>query len=236
MYSLPITPSCSFWMPSHTLRAGPILRAHLHHAAVLACRFDHLAAFPDAPGGRLLDVHMLARLAGHDRLQCVPVILRAETDGVDGLVGKQLGLAGVFLEFQVGQLGVVLASRVQLVLIAIADGRDLHIVRLGHGGQAADVRVHPASQADKSDTNPLVGTALSEQERGEAERGRCAGRHCGRFHKSTPIGLAHDSSPVRLRCSCRQRVRCCLEPSGLATCHPTSVLFSPRVARGRLGA
>ena len=89
--------------------AGAVLRADLHHAAVLAGRFDHLAAFPDAPGGRLLDVDVLARLAGPDRLQRVPVVLRAETDGVDRLVVEQLALVGVGLQLQFGQLGVGLA-------------------------------------------------------------------------------------------------------------------------------
>ena len=81
--------------PFADVRAGAVLGADLHHALVLAGRLDHLAAFPDAPGGRLLDVHVLARLAGPDRLQGVPVVLRGEADRVDRLVVEQLALVGV---------------------------------------------------------------------------------------------------------------------------------------------
>ena len=73
-----------------TGRAGAALRAHLDHAAVLAGRGDHLPAFPDVVGQRLLDVDVLARLAGPDGGQGVPMVGRGDDDGVDVLVVEQL--------------------------------------------------------------------------------------------------------------------------------------------------
>ena len=76
----------------------------LDDPAVLLGRLDHLAAFEDVVAARLLDVDVLARLAGPDRRQRVPVVRRGDADHVDVLavvdlaeVGLGLGLVAVLL-------------------------------------------------------------------------------------------------------------------------------------------
>ena len=65
------------------MRRAALLRAHLDDAVVRRAAFDHHAAFADRQRERLLDVDVLAGLAGHDRRQRMPVIGRADDDGID---------------------------------------------------------------------------------------------------------------------------------------------------------
>ena len=87
--------------PSRAPRADALvraaLRAGLDDAVVFARRLDHLAAFPDVVRDRLLDVDVLARLAGPDDDQRMPVVRRGDGDGVDVLVFEQLADIGVGL-------------------------------------------------------------------------------------------------------------------------------------------
>ena len=64
----------------------PALGADLDDPAVLPSRLDHLAAFPDAVAGGLLDVNVLAGLAGPDRAQGMPVVGGRDHQRVDALV------------------------------------------------------------------------------------------------------------------------------------------------------
>ena len=68
------------------VRCAAALGADLHDPAVLPRGLDHLAALPDAVAGRLLDVDVLAGLAGPDRAQGVPVVGRGDHQRVDALV------------------------------------------------------------------------------------------------------------------------------------------------------
>ena len=68
------------------IRATPILEAHLHDARILPRGLDHLASFPDGHRRVLLDVNVLARLAGPDGGQRVPVFRRGDDHGVHLLV------------------------------------------------------------------------------------------------------------------------------------------------------
>ena len=52
--------------------------AHLANPAVPAHRLNHRPAFGDTERKRLLDIHVLARLAGLNRLQRVPVVGRGD--------------------------------------------------------------------------------------------------------------------------------------------------------------
>ena len=61
-----------------------------HDPVVLAGGLDHPPAFADVVADRLLDVDVLARLAGPDRGQGVPVVRRGDRDGVDVLVVEDL--------------------------------------------------------------------------------------------------------------------------------------------------
>ena len=65
------------------LRAAAPLRADLHDAVVPPGRLDHAPAFDEVVRDRLLDVDVLARLAGPDGRQGVPVVGRGDHQGVD---------------------------------------------------------------------------------------------------------------------------------------------------------
>ena len=82
----------------HLGNAGPgsaaaALRAVLHDAVVLAGGLDGDPALVDVVAARLLDVDVLAGLAGPDGHQGVPVVGRGDGDGVEVLVFE--GLADV---------------------------------------------------------------------------------------------------------------------------------------------
>src|SRR5207253_10587248 len=66
------------------------LRAVLDDAVVLAGRLERDRAFMDVVAGRLLDVDVLAGLAGPDRHEGVPVVGRRDGDGVKVLVVERL--------------------------------------------------------------------------------------------------------------------------------------------------
>ena len=66
------------------------LRAVLDDAVVLAGGLDGDAALVDVVAARLLDVDVLAGLAGPDGHQRVPVVRRGDRDGVDVLVVERL--------------------------------------------------------------------------------------------------------------------------------------------------
>ena len=57
---------------------------------MLLRRGDHRLAFDDVVAVGLLDVHVLAGLAGMDRRQGVPVVGRADDQGVERLVVQRL--------------------------------------------------------------------------------------------------------------------------------------------------
>ena len=69
---------------------GAALRAVLHDAVVFPRGLDELAALEDVVAARLLDVHVLARLAGPNRQQRVPMVRRGDRDGVEILVVEHL--------------------------------------------------------------------------------------------------------------------------------------------------
>ncbi len=80
-------------------RVGAALGAVLKHAAGLLLRGHELFAFPDAPGGRLLNVHVLARLHRPDAGKRVPVVGRGDGNGVDAVVGKHVAHVDESLDF-----------------------------------------------------------------------------------------------------------------------------------------
>jgi len=64
----------------------PLLRPHLHHAPPCGRRLDHPLALADGVRERLLDVDVLAGLAGQNCHFGVPVVRRGDDDDIDGLV------------------------------------------------------------------------------------------------------------------------------------------------------
>src|SRR5439155_11654207 len=71
------------------VRAGPLLRADLHHAFVAPRDLDHPTTFAHEQRQRLLHIYVLTRGAGHHRHQRMPVIRRGDNDGIDIFVFKQ---------------------------------------------------------------------------------------------------------------------------------------------------
>ena len=90
-------------------RARPVLGADLDHAAELAGRRHHLLPFPQVVRERLLDVDVLAGLAGPDRRQGVPVVRQGDEHRVDALVVEDF--AGVVIR---GDLPPVVTGRLEL--------------------------------------------------------------------------------------------------------------------------
>ena len=74
--------------------AGALLGAVLHDAVVLLRGGYDLPGLEHIVRARLLDVDILAGLAGPDRLQGVMVVGRGDGDGIDGLVFEQLAQIG----------------------------------------------------------------------------------------------------------------------------------------------
>ena len=102
----------------------------LGHAAVFAGGLDDGAALGDGEGQRFLDVDILAVAHRVDGDQRVPVVGRADEDGVD--IGAAVEFAEVAVGFAIGVLvGGVDADGggVDAVAVHVADGEDLE--RLG---------------------------------------------------------------------------------------------------------
>ena len=131
------------------VRLRALLRADLDDAVVLARRLHHRAAFGDGHRRRLLDVDVLAGLAGEHRHQRVPVIGRADDDGVDGLVvedAPEVGVPGGGRR-DFGGLG-------QVGRVDVADGGDLDV---GEALMAAQHAGALPAGADDADADAIVG-------------------------------------------------------------------------------
>ena len=174
----------------------------LHDAVVLAGRLDHLPAFEDVVGGRLLHVHVLAGLAGPDRHQRVPVIGRGDHDGVDVLALQELAHVGVGRDLLVALLETLhLRSEIGVVDVAQghdADAGDLAEMRISFSAHAADL--HPRADADHGQANVIVGAGGS-QPRGRAQAGSDQRGGSGRraFEKTAAGSMVHNRSS-RIRC------------------------------------
>jgi len=81
------------------MRPGALLLADLHDAAVTPCGLEHHSAFRYGIGERLLDIHVLARLAGHDQGQAMPVVRRTDDHRVDVPVFDQIAEIRIDLRF-----------------------------------------------------------------------------------------------------------------------------------------
>ena len=145
-------------------RARPVLGADLDHAAVLAGRRHHLLPFPQVVRERLLDVDVLARLAGPDRRQGVPVVRQGDDHRVDALVVEDF--AGVVIR---GDLPPVVTGRldfaIEVRLVGVAERDDLDAGDLAEPADelmatpahTADGRGRP--QPDDRDIHRVVGAA-----------------------------------------------------------------------------
>ena len=125
-----------------------VLGAHLDDAVVAPRGLDHLPALVDRAAQRLLAVHVLAGLAGHDRDRGVPVVGRGDQHRVDVLAVQD-------------------AAEV-LVDVALPDpllrGGRVLLVHVAHRGDACSGVVVDAQQAhaasaaaDQRRHHPLAG-------------------------------------------------------------------------------
>ena len=149
-------------------RRAANLRAHLHHAVVLARGGHRRLAFQDVVARRLLDVDVLAGQAAVNRQQRVPVIRRGHHEGVDRLVVEQLAIV---LD-QLGHLpGLRLHLRAALCRHRLVDVAEVGDVAIRFGGEAVHHRVAAAADADAGDAD-LVVRVRSDQRRRRGGRGR----------------------------------------------------------------
>ena len=145
--------------------AAPPLRADLDDPVVAPGRLDHPPAFDDVVADGLFDVDVLARLAGQDRHERVPVIGRGDGDRVDVAIVEhppeiglglrvaapsflhegQRGLEMPFVDIHdVGDADVLDPGKVLVVILPAAAG--------GPGRMALVV----AAEADDRDVDGLV--------------------------------------------------------------------------------
>ena len=168
-------------------RARSALRAHLDHAAVLSGRGHHLPAFPHVVGERLLDVDVLARLAGPDRGQGMPMVGRGDDHGVDVLVVEQFADVAVDGDLDAAvfeQLGFP----VDVGAVHVAEGDNPRSRNILEG---VDELVSPPadaanrgdiSQTDDADADiglrpaPFRGRIVAKDEVWQPQRGGCGDR------------------------------------------------------------
>ena len=113
-----------------SMRTAAPLRAGGDDAVVPPRGLDHLPALDDVVADRLLDVDVLARLAGEDRHERVPVIGRGNRHRIDVAVVEHAAEVGLGL----GAAAVLLLDEGQRVLeVALVDVHDV---------RDADVRDH----------------------------------------------------------------------------------------------
>ncbi len=169
--------------------AGAALGAVLDDAVVLAGRLDHLAALEEVVRARLLDVDVLAGLAGPDGFQGVPMVGSGQGHGVDRLVVQQpplvdLGLrafARAFLDLGGGLL--------QAVFVAVGKGGNLDVFGCQLEQRAAVRHAPAAAQPDDGHAEAAVGAG------GGAERRGGQGDRGGGLEESAAVGLVHGGSP-----------------------------------------
>ena len=150
-------------MASHLVRDAAALHADLHHAVVFARGVHHLLAFENVVAGRLLAIHVFARLAGPDGGQRMPVIGRGDGDRVDVLVVVKLPQIlidfGLFASLVLDHLGAALGLRG----IHIAECGDARARQLQIG---LDVVLAAPADSDDGDVHFIVrGQAWEEPAR-----------------------------------------------------------------------
>jgi len=138
--------------------AGPgrsALGASLDNPIVFAGGFDRLAPLPDIVGDGLLDVDVLACLAGPHDVQRMPVVGRRARDHVDLAVFQQLAVIGVGLDRD-ALARKALHRRPQDLLVAIAQTHQAHA---RHLAESANVRPAPPAEPDHRHAKIAVGAS-----------------------------------------------------------------------------
>ena len=155
-----------------------LLRPVLDDPLVLPRRFDRLAAFEDVVTARFFDVDVLARLAGPDRHQRVPVVRRGDGDGIEALVLQRLAdvlktlrrVARLLLDLRYASL---VEPRIRIDQL-----RDANVF---HSRVRVDVRTAPAVNAGDGDVDRVVRAADVGEGHRRVDRQRRAETGGGRF-------------------------------------------------------
>jgi len=136
------------------LEAGG-LHAHLHHPAGLPPDLHDIEGLLDGLRHRLLGVDVLAGPERIDDLAVVPVVGRADADGVYIFVGEQVGVVDIALRVGAGLLLDEGADLVFLVLVDFADGDEVDLrPLLAELGERLDVGAEAAATgADEADAD-----------------------------------------------------------------------------------
>ena len=132
------------------VRARALLRSDLHDPVVAPRRFHRQPALADVVRRRLLHVHVLARVAGIDGHEGVPVLGGADDDGLNVLVLEQLAVVAIHLRLPAGGLEAILHVR----LVDVADGDHIH-VRLRDESPFVRCSLIPAP--DEADADAVAG-------------------------------------------------------------------------------
>jgi hypothetical protein len=158
--------------PKRPDRRTSALHAHRDHAFVFARRLHHLAALPNVVGHRLLHINVLARLAGEDRPERVPVIGRGVDQRVHSLVLQHSAkvLRGLgrpplrLLHYSSRGLEAARVSIGQVGNFYILSGREL-----------LHQRGSPPADTHEPNNNALVGAKHSRAGQHRQSRGRAHG-------------------------------------------------------------
>jgi hypothetical protein len=134
---------------------GAVLCAVLHDAAVLLGGGDDLAALVDIVRDGFFDVDVLARLAGPDRGEGVPVVGRGDGDGVDVFVLQRVAHVLVELRGLALRVGDELRTLFAHLRIDVAE-RDVLGVAL-HREEVFDVGAALAVEADGANADAVIG-------------------------------------------------------------------------------
>ena len=154
--------------------AAALLGAVLDDPFVLARRLDALAAFEHVVAARLLDVHVLARLAGPDRDQRMPVVAGGHRDRVQVLVLQRLADVLEALGLRAALVLDLLDAVGEQAAVRIDQVRDLDA---GDLQELADVVAAAAADAGHAEADRVVGPqhVARRLRAGDGERGRHAG-------------------------------------------------------------
>ena len=152
------------------LRRRALLAANLKNAPGCVDRVAQLPSLGDGQRGGLLQVHVLAGAHGGYCDQRVPVIRRADDDGVDVAIGEQLAVVAVrpdAVERLSRRPGVVAVHQHACVLDAlrvhIAHGDDLRLRMLPDTRQVVGPRDAP--RPDRCHVDTVAGRGAAEHRR-----------------------------------------------------------------------
>src|SRR5262249_27382529 len=119
--------------------------------------FDRDAAFVDIVAARFLDVDILARLAGPNGHQGVPVVGRGDGDGVEGFILQCLADVLDHLRVLAARASDLLESPTIGACVGVDEVGDLHAFH-ARARPLFDVFATPAVQTGDADVDGVVGT------------------------------------------------------------------------------